>query len=83
MITSDKNYNDNISIIDNQNSLVILIDKIKLNPDKIEMTKRFFLSDDLDLSHIPFVYQEEQEEIEEILKNTDTQSFVSMSNIWK
>lgn len=66
---------DNISYIENENSLVLLFDKSSLDIKKIDLLKRFFFLQSEEISNIPFVSDAEQMEIEEILENPDCKEF--------
>jgi len=80
MDIATKILSDNISFIENKNSLVILIDKSQVEAKKIEFAKKILLGDDTDFAHIPFVDDREQKEIEELLKESDTHEFISKSD---
>ena len=69
-----------VSIVENNNSLVILIDKSHFDKRKIEIAKNIFSFDEIASSDIPFVCDEEQKEIEELLKNPDCHKYESKSN---
>jgi hypothetical protein len=66
---------DNISFIENENSLVLLFDKSNLDKKKVDLLKRFFFLQSEDISNISFVSDAEQMEIEEILENPDCNDF--------
>jgi len=66
---------ENLSYIENENSLVFLFDKSSLDMKKIDLLKRFFFLQSDDISNIPFVSDAEQMEIEEILENPDCYDF--------
>jgi len=53
-----------INYIENQSSLVILIDKSAISKEQLDLTRQFFLYDDIDTSHIPYVDDDEQKDIE-------------------
>lgn len=72
---------ENISYIENDNSLVILFNKLKLDNKTINSARRFFLLQETDFSHIPYVSDEEQLEIQEILINPDCHEFVDKNII--
>jgi hypothetical protein len=66
---------ENISYIENENSLVLLFDKRNLGEKKVDLLKRFFFLQSEDIANIPFVSDAEQMEIEEILENPDCNDF--------
>lgn len=70
-----------INIIENQNSLVILIDKSHFDKKNIEIAKKMFIIDEIDTSDIPYVSDEEQKEIEDLLNNPDCHKYESKSSV--
>ena len=72
---------ENITYLENENSIVILMNKLKLDRKTIDLAKRFFFLQTSDTSHIPYVSDEEQSDIEAILKNPECNEFVEKSVI--
>ncbi len=72
---------DNISYIENDNSLVILLNKKNLDSDIIDKAKRFFMLQNIDTSHIPYVSPKEQEEIEKLLQEPESNEFIEKTII--
>jgi len=70
-----------VNILENDETLVILFQKNKFNNNEIEFAKNLFSSSVLDTSHIPYVDDDEQQEIEELLSNPDCHEFTSKATI--
>lgn len=66
---------ENVTFTENENSLVILMNKSNLDQRVIDSAKRFFFLQNSDLSHIPYVTNSEQKEIEKLLEDPDCLDF--------
>ena len=67
-----------ISYIENDNSLVILLNKAMYDKEDIDKAIKFLSLQSKGASHIPYVSEEEQKEIEMLLEEPDSKVFTDV-----